>query len=140
MPRQIQDFSVCPGNVPLRQWLRHTFTLWQGLWFGFLTVDPLILLVLFCFLITHLNGRNRWQYFSRWSPCFDFSGCPGYNRGKHYPTLEKTSAQNITACENQGKQRELSDHWNLKKNKKRFFFKKQWITQKTQKNWLKYKF
>ena len=51
-----------------------------------------------------------------------------------------SGAQNITACENQGKQRELSDHWNLKKNKKRFFFKKQWITQKTQKNWLKYKF
>ena len=35
-----------------------------------------------------------------------------------------SGAQNITACENQGKQRELSDHWNLKKNKKRFFFKK----------------
>ena len=50
-----------------------------------------------------------------------------------------SGAQNITACENQGKQRELSDHWNLKKNK-RFFLKKQWITQKTQKNWLKYKF
>ena len=33
-----------------------------------------------------------------------------------------SGAQNITACENQGKQRELSDHWNLKKNKKRFFF------------------
>ena len=35
-----------------------------------------------------------------------------------------SGAQNITACENQGKQRELSDHWNLKKNKKRKKHKK----------------
>ena len=35
--------------------------------------------------------------------------CPCYDR-THYPTLEKPGAQNITACENQGKQSELSDH------------------------------
>ena len=29
----------------------------------------------------------------------------------HYPTLEKLGDQNIAACENHGKQRELSDHW-----------------------------
>ena len=34
--------------------------------------------------------------------------------GTHYPTLEKLGAQNITACENQCKQCELSDHWKLK--------------------------
>ena len=34
-----------------------------------------------------------------------------------------SGAQNITACENQGKQRELSDHWNLKKIKNVFFKK-----------------
>ena len=41
--------------------------------------------------------------------------CPCYNRRTHYPTLEKYGAQNITACENQDKQRELSDNWKLKK-------------------------
>ena len=40
----------------------------------------------------------------------------------HYPMLEKPGAQNKTECENQGKQRELSDYWKLKK-KKLFFFK-----------------
>ena len=35
--------------------------------------------------------------------------------------LEKSGAQNITACENQGKQCELSDHWKSKK----IFFKKE---------------
>ena len=35
----------------------------------------------------------------------------------HYPMLEKPGAQNKTVCENQGKQRELSDHWKLKKKK-----------------------
>ena len=40
---------------------------------------------------------------------------PCCNRRTHYyPTLEKPGTQNIIACENQGKQRELSDHW--KKN------------------------
>ena len=37
--------------------------------------------------------------------------------------VEKPGAQN-RACENQGNQCELSDHWKLKK----CFFKKQWIT------------
>ena len=41
-----------------------------------------------------------------------------YNRRTH-PTLEKPGAQNITACENQGKQLELSDHRKLKKKKKK---------------------
>ena len=51
---------------------------------------------------------------------------------------EKSVAQNITACETQDKQRELSDHWKLKKM---FFFKKyRGIMQKWQKDWLKYKF
>ena len=74
-----------------------------------------------CLLITHLNWTNRRLYFSRWRPCFGFSVCPCYNRRtRYYPTLEKPAAQNITACESQGKQRELSDHWKLKK---RFFQK-----------------
>ena len=30
--------------------------------------------------------------------------CPGYNWGTH-PTIDKPGAQNITVCENQGKQR-----------------------------------
>ena len=56
----------------------------------------------------------------------------------HYPILEKPGAQNKTVCENQGKQRELSDHWKLKK--KNFFFLNNGMMQKRQKDWLKYKF
>ena len=54
--------------------------------------------------------------------------------------LEKSSAQNIAACENQGKQHELSGHWNQLKH---HFWKKkrkQGMTQKRQNNWLQYKF
>ena len=75
------------------------------------------------FYLTHVNGRNRKQYFSRWSPCFGFFVCPCYNRRKH-PTLEKPGAQNITAYENQGKQCELSDHWKPKQKKVVFEKKK----------------
>ena len=56
----------------------------------------------------------------------------------HYPMLEKPGAQNKTVCENQGKQRELSDHWKLKK--KKLFFLNNGMMQKRQKDWLKYKF
>ena len=38
------------------------------------------------------------------------SSCTFYNKRTHYPMLEKPSAQNITACENQCKPRKLSDH------------------------------
>ena len=55
----------------------------------------------------------------------------------HYPMLEKPGAQNKTVCENQGKQRELSDHWKLKK---KTFFLNNGMMQKRQKDWLKYKF
>ena len=46
----------------------------------------------------------------------------------------------MAACENQGKQHELSDHWKsiktfLKKKKK-----KKWDDEKRQKDWLEYKF
>ena len=40
----------------------------------------LILPVLYCLLVVHLNGRNKRQYFSCWSPCFGFFVCPCYNR------------------------------------------------------------
>ena len=56
----------------------------------------------------------------------------------HYPMLEKPGAQNKTECENQGKQRELSDYWKLKK--KKLFFLNNVMMQKRQKDWLKYKF
>ena len=71
----------------------------------------LILPILYCLLKTHLNERNRKQHFSCWAPFFGFFVCPFYNRGTHYPMLEKPGAQNITVCENQGKQCELCDHW-----------------------------
>ena len=59
-------------------------------------------------------GETR-QHFSCWSPCLGFFVCPCYNRT--HPTLEKPCAENITVCENQGKQ--------------------QGMTQKRQKDWLK---
>ena len=40
---------------------------------------------------------------------------PCYNWRTHNPMGEKSVAQNIKACETQDKQRELSDHWKLKK-------------------------
>ena len=57
------------------------------------------------------------------------SSCTFYNKRTHYPMLEKPSAQNITACENQGKPRKLSDHWKYKKRTKTVIFDKG-ITQK----------
>ena len=62
-----------------------------------------------------------------------------YSERTHYPTLEKLGAQNIAACENHGKQHELSDHW---KSIKTLFSKKKWqeLTQKREKDWLEYKF
>ena len=84
----------------------------------------LILPRIYCLLITHLNERNRRQFFSCWSPCFDFFVCSCYNKETHYPTLEKPIAQNITVCKNQGKQHKLSDHWKLKKNNNREYRKR----------------
>ena len=44
----------------------------------------------------------------------------------------------MAACENQGKQHELSDHW---KSIKTFLKKKKkWGDEKIQKDWLEYKF
>ena len=74
----------------------------------------------YCLLITHLNGWNGRQYFSRSSPCFGFFVYPFKVRRTHYPTLEnyfeilnlhKKPQQIAAACENQGNPRELSDNW-----------------------------
>ena len=72
-------------------------------------MELLILPILYCLLITHLNERNRRQYFSQWLPCFGFFGWSYYNRITRNPMVEKPGAQNIIACENQGKKHELSD-------------------------------
>ena len=82
----------------------------------------LVLLKLYLLLKTHLNRR---QYFFCWPPCFGFFFlitlfcflCPRYSRRTHR-IPEKTS---IAACENEGKQREFSDH---KKLIKTLFLKK----------------
>ena len=96
---------------------------------AYLSILPRVMIWFFnswysLFYLTHLNGRNRKQYFSRWSPCFGFFVYPCYNRRKH-PTLEKPGAQNITEYENQGKQCELSDYWKPKEKKVVFEKKKQ---------------
>ena len=80
----------------------------------------LILPILYNLLVTHLNRRNRRQYLSRKSSCFGFFVCRCYNRKTHCLTLEKPGAQNIIVYENQGKQRELSDH-SLKMEEKKVF-------------------
>ena len=77
----------------------------------------------------HLNGLNGRHYFFRWSLCFGFFASPCYNRRIHYPIPEKPVDQNITACENQGKQWELSDQWKSIKT-----FKKKKKTRKSRKN------
>ena len=41
--------------------------------------------------------------------------CPCFNGRTHYSTLEKLGAQNITACENQGKQRGIEGSLKIKK-------------------------
>ena len=53
--------------------------------------------------------------------------CPCYNRRTHNPVVKKSGAQNITACENQGKA--TRNDWSLKikkqkKNKKQNGFLK----------------
>ena len=68
-----------------------------------------------------MNWGNGREYYSCWSLCFGLFLCPCYSRRTHYPTLEKPGAQNIAACENQGKQCKLSDHW---KSIKTLFLKK----------------
>ena len=91
-------------NLCISCQLRHTSPFWQGLSFGFLSFDTTILPILYFLLATHLNRRNRGQYFSHWSPCFGFFVCPClcYNK-THYPMLEKPRTQNITACEERKK-------------------------------------
>ena len=102
--------------ISCRQWLWHASAFCQQLWFGFLTVGTTYStnIILFTY-----NGRNRRQYFSQWSPCFGSFESPCYNRRTHNSMVEKPGDQNITACENQGKQCELSGHW---KHKKTLFF------------------
>ena len=46
----------------------------------------------------------------------------------------------MAACENQGKQHELSDHWKSIKTFLEKKKKKKWDDEKRQKDWLEYKF
>ena len=66
-----------------------------------------------------LTGDTR-QYLSPRSPCFGFFVCPCYSRSIQYLMLQ--DPQNIAACENQGIQHELSNHW--KSVIKHYCFKK----------------
>ena len=76
------------------QWFRHASAFCEELWFGFLTVGTTYSTnIIYCLLITYLNGRNRRQYFSRWSPCFSFFGRLCYNRRTHNPMVKKHGAQ-----------------------------------------------
>ena len=86
-------------------------------------------------LITHLKWWKGRQYLSHWSPCFGFFVCFGYSERTRW-MLGKLGAQNKAVCENEGKQCVLSDHWKSIK----MLFKNKWMTQKVQKDWLKYKF
>ena len=85
MPRQIHKFSVCLGiRKKYAKNLAETFAYHVSSGFGiplhfaknydlfFLQLILLILPILYCLLVTHLNMRNRRQYFFRWSPYFVF--------------------------------------------------------------------
>ena len=128
MLRQIQNFSFCHGNASAKKKLLMTYQkplhITLGMASACLTILPrtviwffnswyhlFYLYILYCLLITHLTRRNRREHLSCWSPRFGFFVCPCYNRRTYYPTLEKPGGQNITVCENQGKQFKLSDHW-----------------------------
>ena len=65
--------NLCISN---QQWLHHTSAFCQGPWFGFLTVDTTYSTNIILFTYNTLNGRNRREYFSHWSPCFGFFVCP----------------------------------------------------------------
>ena len=123
MLRQIQNFWVCHGNASAKKKKRKLLKTYQkplyialGMASACLSILPRTRIWFFnswyhlLLLIRHLNRRNRRKHLSCWSPCFGFLVCPCYNR-RTYPTLEKHGGQNITACENQGKQFKLSDCW-----------------------------
>ena len=135
MRRQIQNFPVYPSIASAkktcqilsrklcilrRHWLRYISAFCQGLWFGFLTVDTTYsTYIIFFTYNTFIQEKQRAIFLPL--IVFSFFVSPCYNRRTHYyPTLEKPGTQNIIARENQGKQRELSDHW----EKKQCFFKK----------------
>ena len=97
MLRQFQNFSVCLNNtlaknlvILILQWLRHISAFCQGLWFIFSWLGILVLLKLYCVLITHLNRWNGRQYFPCWSSCLGFFVCLCFGTRIHYPML-KTS-------------------------------------------------
>ena len=90
-----------------RQWLRHTSTFCQRLWFVFLMVRT-ILPKLHCLLITHLNMKRKTIFFSLITLFWFLRVFLPLLENK-LSTARKT--QNIAACRSQGKQRELSDPW-----------------------------
>ena len=113
--RQIQNFSACLAmhqqkTVKTQQKLLYimptmasaylNILLKTMIWF-FKSWDYLFYLyyISYCLLITHLNGWNGRQYSSRWSPCFDFFGCPCYSMRTHYQPLGKPGAQNSSVWE-----------------------------------------
>ena len=99
--------SAC---ISCRQRLRHTSELCQELWFGILAIGTTYSTnnILFTYN-THKREKQK-TIFIPMITLFSFFGCVCYNRRTHNPMVEKAGAQNITTCENQGKQHELSDH------------------------------
>ena len=97
--------------ISRRQWLWHSSAFCQRLWFVFLTVDTTYFTGIILFTYNSLEQMKWRTIFLCRSPCSAFFVCPFYNRRTHFPTLENPGAQNKAACENQGKQCELSDHW-----------------------------
>ena len=107
-PSGFQSSSVSFGNMLAKKLSKTYFHILQRamIW---LFNSWEYLFYLNCLHITHFNWWNRRQHFSCWPPCFGFFMCRCYSRRTHYPMQENPSAPNTAACENQGKQRELSD-------------------------------
>ena len=125
-PRQIQNFSFCLGNIlakkkqPKNQ--QKPLYITPAMASACLGNLPRVticffnswyyLFYLYCIVyLKHTWTVETEDNVSPVDPLFSFFVCPCYRRRTHYPTLEKSGAQNIAACENQGKQRELIDHW-----------------------------
>ena len=139
MPESFQNFSVCLCNtftkkktkktcrrlsrnlcISCQQCLWHTPRFYQGLWFGFLTVEIISSNKIIFFTYISLVDSLVFGFFM--SPC--------YNRSTRYPILEKHGAKKLAVCENKGKQ-----------HKSRVMKKSmEGMMQKRQKGWLKYKF
>ena len=123
MPRLFKNFSVCHGNTSAKRLPKtqhrplyitsaitsaYIGTLPRAM-IWFLNSRNYLLCLNYIFTYNTLERVKRETISLSLIICFGFFVCPCYSR-THYSTLEKHGAQNVAACENQGKQYEFSSH------------------------------